>query len=442
MPVTSNDREFLKSIYREIDDRPLDAGDPRYDPPCDHPGCDDPIRRLENSILFAERESLNLFSGFRGSGKTTELFRLRRRLTDSGYVVLYADALDHINPAAPIEISDVLIVLAGAFSDALEELKIDIKSEAYWTRLRNWLTKTEVGVKELGLKADAGIDPVKAGVDLKLELRTAQSFRAKLSKALSGRIGELYAEVTAFFEDGFKAIRASRGQDVQVVFIFDSLEQIRGSLSYEREVTKSVESLFSNYLEMLAIPYLHVVYTVPPWLKFLLPGTNIVVLPSVRMWNRDVGRSKFEPGIRTLQSVVARRFSTEGLTRFFGPDPFSRAGRLIDLCGGHFRELLLLLRETVLRTSFLPVSDEAIEAAVLHVRSNFLPIALEDARWLAEIERKRSTLLKSTEPAEVNRLARFLDTHIVLYLRNGEGWYDIHPLVRGEVRLIAAPANP
>lgn len=432
MPITSDDLDFLKFIYREIGDQPLVAGDPRYEPPYDHPGCDDPIRRLENSILFAERESLNLFSGFRGSGKTTELFRLRKRLEDSGYVVLYADALDYVNPAAPIGISDVLIVLAGAFSDALEQLKIDVTSEGYWTRLRNWLTSTDVAVKELDLKA---------GVDLKLELRTTQSFREKLSAALGGRTGELYAEVTAFFEDGFKAIRKNRGDDVQVVFLFDSLEQIRGSLSNEQDVTKSVEVLFSNYLKLLAIPYLHVVYTVPPWLKFLLPGINMVVLPCIRLWNKDRSRSPCEAGVEALQSVVRKRFTEEGLVRFFGPDPFSRAGRLIELSGGHFRDLLLLLRETVLRASSLPVADEAIEAAILQVRSNYLPISLDDAQWLAEIEQKRATLLKSTAPAEVNRLTRFLDTHVVLYLRNGEEWYDIHPLVREEVRLIAAPAN-
>ena len=107
----------MKFVYRQVEDRPLEAGDPRYQPPYDHPGCEDPIRLLQNDIEYADTEGLNLFSGFRGSGKTTELFRLRQRLSDLGYVVLYADALQYINPALPIEISGMLIVLAGAFSD-------------------------------------------------------------------------------------------------------------------------------------------------------------------------------------------------------------------------------------------------------------------------------------------------------------------------------------
>lgn len=440
MPLTVDDRQFLKSLYRNLDDRPLEPGDPRYQPPYDHEGCEDPIVRLENSIRFADRESLNLFSGFRGSGKTTELFRLRERLTDAGYVVLYADALDYISPAAPIEISELLTILAGAFSDAVQDLGIDLASEGYWARFSNWLTRTEVIGKDLGFKVESGADPIKLGAELKLELKTSPTFRQKLSKALSGRIGEFQREVQAFFKDGCETIRGLRGDDVQVVFLFDSLEQIRGSLSNEQEVMRSVELLFSNYLKLLTIRSLHVVYTVPPWLKFLLPGTHMIVLPCMRMWHKGPDRAEFDPGIRALHKLVEKRFTKEGLERFFGPHPFARAGKLIKLCGGHFRDLLLLLRETVLRTSSLPVSDAAIDAAIIQVKSDFLPISLEDAKWLAEIECQHETVLKSSEPAEINRLTKFLDTHIVLYLRNGEEWYDVHPMVREEVRAIAAKA--
>jgi hypothetical protein len=59
---------------------------------------------------------------------------------------------------------------------------------------------------------------------------------------------------------------------------------------------------------------------------------------------------------------------------------------------------------------------------------------------LAEIERERKALLRTREPAEINRLTRFLDTHVVLYLKNGEEWYDVHPLVRDEVLSIASAA--
>ncbi len=436
MLLTAADKQFLKHLYQGVDDRPLQPGDPFYEGVYQAKGCEDPVDELERRIEYADVQSTSLFSGFRGSGKTTELFRLRERLRNTGATVLYADALEYLNPGSPVEIADLLVVLAGAFSDALEAEKIDIATESYWQRLRNSLANTEVGVKELGLKAGSE----GAGVDLKLEFRNTPSFRRRLSQHLSTRIGELRDEVWLFFEDGVKAIRKRRGGDTKVVFLFDSLEQIRGSLSNERDVTRSVELLFSTHLRNLEIPYVHSVYTVPPWLKFVLPGVNMIVLPCLPLWKNDAARTECHHGPGAMRSLVVKRFTEAGLKRFFGPQAVARVDRLIGLCGGHFRDLLLLLRETVLRADSLPVAEEAIERAIVRVRSNFLPISLDDARWLFEIERERVSLLKSSDPAEVNRLTRFLDTHVVLYLKNGQEWYDVHPLVREEVKEIVTKA--
>lgn len=298
MALTTDDQQFLKALYQRLQDRPLEPGDPLYQPVYEHTGCEDPVTDLERRTEYADVESLTLFSGFRGSGKTTELFRLRKRLKDAGATVLYADALEYINPASPVEIADLLIVLAGEFSDALIAEGIDISSDNYCTWLRNSLTKTDVGVKELGSKAGAE----GAGVDLKLEFRTSPLFRQRLSRHMSGRIGELRREVLQVLRGGYQAVHKARGDDAKVVFLFDSLEQIRGSLSNEHEVTHSVEVLFSTHLKLLEIPYVHVVYTVPPWLKFVLKGVDMIVLPCLRLWNNDSGRSECTSGGSALVS--------------------------------------------------------------------------------------------------------------------------------------------
>lgn len=103
---------------------------------------EDPVQKISTLIDFDGVESIRLFSGFRGSGKTTELLRLKRDLEQNGYFVLYADALNYVNAAEPIEITDLLMVMAGAFSDALEEnLKKNIVHETYWDRLLTFLKK-------------------------------------------------------------------------------------------------------------------------------------------------------------------------------------------------------------------------------------------------------------------------------------------------------------
>jgi len=109
---------------------------------------------------------------------------------------------------------------------------------------------------------------------------------------------------------------------------------------------------------------------------------------------------------------------------------------MIEMSGGQFRDLLRLLQGTVLRAMSLPslpVSPAVVDRTVNAVRRDLLPIAGDDAKWLAVIERTRKTGLPNNEPGPVMRLARFLDTHSVLYFMNGREWYDVHPLIRDEV---------
>ena len=428
MAITPEDRQFLKQVYQNLNpNKPLSPGDPFYQPLYEMLECDDPVELLETHIEFSGNESRQFFSGFRGSGKTTELLRLKKRMEENGHLVFYADVLQYINPAQAIDITDLLIVIAGAFSDAVEKAfpGIDKRAESYWQRFWNYLTTTTVHVEELKLT------PVKDVAELKLALKDTPSFRQKLQESMSNRLYELEAQVKKFFEDYVKELR-KQYPGRQVVFLVDQLEQVRGSLFNEREVISSVERLFSLHSSRLDLPYIHVIYTVPPWLKFVYPAAQVVILHSVRQWEKDFERTPCGQGGDCLLELVKKRFGPTGLVRFFGDE--SRAHLFIGLCGGHFRDLLRLFLESILRAKQLPVTDEVIKTSIIAVRTSFLPIAAEDAIWLQSISESRASGLINTSPESVARFTRFLDTHFVLYLRNGEEWYDIHPLIRDEVR--------
>ncbi|MCW5977622.1 MAG: hypothetical protein KIT09_06075 [Bryobacteraceae bacterium] len=448
-PLTASDRDFLKSTYQNLADRPLNPSDPFYEPPYAYEGADDPVEAMLNRITFTQVQSLQLFSGFRGAGKTTELFRLRHLLQQQGYVVLYGDALQYLNPAEPIDVTILLVVLAGSFSDALQQLDIEIADEPYWTRLWNYLTTTRITVPEATAKLEVE-NPLKdyvggltAGVDVKLALQTTPGFRQRLREFLTTRVAQLKADVDKFVEDGIKRIRKNYPNAPGIVFLFDSLEQLRGSISTEDEVTRSVELFFSHHIRMIEVPYVHVVCCAPPWLQFVMPNiAPVVLIPNVKLWNNDDRRSRSAAGWDFLRRLLRKRFGENGCERFFGPPgaggEFPGADRIIESSGGHFRELMRLLQETLTRTRSLPVNEDAIELAIQAVRRSFLPIAIEDAHWLEAIGRMRTAGLPSSRAADAARLTRFLDTHFVLYLTNGEPWYDIHPLIRDEVSSIAA----
>lgn len=434
------DREFLKWLAPRLAvEKPLEPTSELYEPLYqDDPG--DPVELIYRDIEFSEVQSLNFVSGFRGCGKTTELFRLRKRLEAEGWYVAYANALDYLLPSEPVEISDFLIVLAGSFSEAIEnQLGVNPAKEGFWTRLVHYLRRTNVQLE--GFDAQAKLPGTDMGLNFKASLREVPSFRQKLRASLAPRLGELRREVHEFFDFGLQQVRRQRGTGRNVVFLFDQLEQLRDTLSTEGRVAESVGTLIANHRADLQIPSFHMVFTVPSWLKFTLPDPGRVrLLYNVKLWKNDEQRSRFATGWKTIHRIVERRFTKPGLARYFGKlrkdSSSALADRLIAASGGHFRDLLLLLRETLLRASSLPIDGHVVDAAIASLRSSYLPIPLADAQWLNQIGRNRDSLLRDRSPESVQRMTFFLDTHCALILHNGEEWYDVHPLIRDEVEEI------
>ncbi len=444
MPLTTEQKILKKRIYNRLKvDEPIHPQDDRYVLIYNDVNTD-PVTNLKEHIDLLDVESMQFFSGFRGSGKSSELFRLQDALVAEGVFVIYANALDYINPSDELDITDLLIVVAGAFSDALEKdvrINKNIQRESYWTRIKSYLINTEVEIKEATVKneytspAQSVVGGLKSGIDLKLALSTTPTFRQNLQKMLENRIGELKRDVDNFIQDGVKEIKQILGNDTKVVFILDSLEQIRGSLSNAQAVIQSVERTFSQNYKLLELPYVHTIYTVPPWLKFVMPNSfvnPIVILHGIKQWHNDDVRKSCTDGYDLFIEIVRRRFGDDGVKEFFGDD-YNKIKRLIKYCGGSLRDILRLLNEAVLPAQEFPVTDQGIERAINNVKTTFLPIAIDDAHWLAKIEQTRDANLTSTDSINVNKLTRFLDTHFVLYFRNGHEWYDIHPLIRAEV---------
>ncbi len=429
-------------MYQRLHEEPLETSKPEdnelYEPvyqrlaEADDPEAD-PVYHLERHIKFRDVESIQFFSGFKGSGKTTELLRLKQRLSQAGYIVLYANALDYINPSGILDITDLLLSVASALGDKLRDPAVlgeNLKIPSFGDRMDSFFKS---------IKVEPGLNLAIPWLSIKAEMKESPSFRQRLQTALASHINVLKAEVNRFVQDCIKAVDKHQ-EDMKagsrsIVFLFDSLEQIRGGSSTESLVQESVEKVFTNHLGKLKFPYLHMVYTVPPWLKFVASTIgSMVVLPSVRQWGRDPARTPYEPGQEALRGVLRRRFTEAGCVRLFGPSERSTLQPLIDHCGGHFRDLLRLVSQALLTTRSLPISARVVEHAIQKVRSDFLPLLVSDAQWLKRISDTRAADPRS--PEDRTRLIRFLDGHMVLYLRNGHEWYDVHPLIREEVAAI------
>ncbi len=424
------DPDLLKSFYQALIDRPLDPESDRaiyvpfYADRAISPS--DPISELQATIEWSPYESAQLLSGFRGTGKSTELRRLKRQLEAAGHAVVLCDMQRYMNMSTAVDVSDFLLAMTGALGEELGRdpglRGVTLIEEGYWARFVNFLRRTRVELPEISLPGD-----------LKLNLKDDPSFREKLQERLRGHLGALVRDVHQFIGECVNALRTAR-QDpsLKVVLLLDSVEQIRGASGNATEVADSLETLFHDHADKLRIPYLHVVYTVPPWLKIRSPGVAGLYsaaqhLPCVKVRERDGTPCK--AGLDELERVVSARGDWR---RLFGQDR-QALDELLLASGGYLRDLFRVL-QTVLRLSrheVLPVSPRVRELALHEVRNSYLPITQQDARWLAQVQKTGSALLESQE--KLPDLARLFDTHLMLTWRNGAEWFGVHPLIVDEV---------
>ena len=412
---------FLKQFFQGVTDLPLEAGDERYVDLYEGSTVlqDDPVELLARAIRFSAGQSVQLLSGFRGTGKSTELKRLEARLVEHGYKVVFLDMDEYLNTSTPVDVSDFLMALAGAFGEALvarEHLGRNMAAEDYWERAVSFLTKTNITLPDLsafGIKANLKSDP---------------TFRKELQGHLAGHLGALVADVRKFFEECVKNLKARHGDDTEVVVIVDSVEHVRGSYINARDVQASVETLFAGHADKLKIPNVHLVYTVPPYLKVrsmnlgMLYGIGAVqVFPAIKV--RDSRGTVHSPGLGALKKVVEKR----GDWRRLVADEAQLEKVIMD-SGGNIRDLLRLLSEIIRRARRLPVPAAVVDAAIDQMRTEFLPLADADALWLARIAASHEASLGSVE--NLADLTRFFDTHVVLCYRDGPEWYDVHPLIK------------
>ncbi len=421
----------LRKFYNRLADRPLEPDDPFYEPfveTMDSEG--DPIADLATRILWSEAASVNLLSGQRGSGKSSELRRLRKILRDEGCEVFLCDMRDYMNLTTPVEITDFLMSVMGALNEEVHQTyREDIARESYWTRLIEFLT-TDVNIKDL--KFETGFAGSKVG--LTASLKDDPSFKSRLQEHLRGYVARLVQQAHEFATEVVDLIRKRHDDpDKKAIMIIDSVEQIRGVGSEAEDVYKSVENLFSAHADSLHLPLLHVVYTIPPYLTPLAPGLGRILgggtvcsLPSVHIQDRK--RQPDEDGLEIMARIVNRRYGT--WRQIF---TWEQLQRMALATGGDLRDFFRLAKDCLVKASAmrdmtLPLQDTVIENAENHLRRDMLPIAAEDAAWLHRIAVSKKPELGSI--TELPRLARFFDTHLVLNYRNAEDWYDIHPLLR------------
>lgn len=394
----------------------------------------DPVGELRQALDFQDAAASYLFSGQRGSGKTTELLRLTRSLREAGHAAFYVDALDYLRETAPLGITDLLVAVLGAFSEAyLARQGADPRHSGSWERFRDFLSRTRVVANETSLKLGGF-------ADLQLALKDNPTFKANLRSSSENSLDTFVKAAREFVDRMVADVRApGLATDAKVVLVVDSLEKIRGSGNNAATVFQSLSDVFFGNAHNLRFNTLHVVYCVPPTLPLVAPGIQAlyggvhglshikVETPPARPTEANPLRqgTRHEPGIDLMLSVLTAHFP-----RWTEVFPEARMRDVAHQSGGNLRIFFLIIRRALLKPPGepLPMRDGLVlEHAVRDTRADY-PLSTEDREWLLDVAKTKTPALDRNDGMAT--LARLFDNHLILDYRNGSAWCDVLPLVR------------
>lgn len=433
--MTTPGRPELREWVRALTEGPLDPTDPaetRYVPLQESGRA--AVDELRSCIELAFHPTTQLLSGPSGSGKTTELNRLRGELEGAEFHAYVLDVTPYLSEAAPVEITEFLIVLALSAHDRLGSSQVG--DSGFGRRLGNLLRRLGVKLDFPGFSGSFDAEGIEASafgveltVDLTKEIKRSEEVVSELRKKLRYHIGQLYTEVSEFLAELLSTQDPAAGS----VLIVDGLDKVRGTGGNDTEVQESFRVLFGSERDNLRFPSHHMVYTVPIYLPFILQGslgydtqTLQVPVPHVRPRPGEDPEATEETR-RELRKVVSLRVPSN---RIFLND--GQLNRLVLASGGHLRDLLKLLNHLVSLISrlalTLPVEDGHVDEAISLLERDFQGFTAESERFLRNVAGGNGIV--HPPEAEVQLMVRMLQGHMLLGHLNGAPWFEVHPLAR------------
>ena len=418
---------------------PLEPGDKRYVDLDDLRGV--PLRKsILKKLRAADTRQLYAkiaVAGHRGSGKSTEISRAQKELVEQGYITLWASVNENLDPK-DISFSDVmrLIILLiddrfGAQADQYPAVKQAFDVVRDWFRQVTKTFSKEIGsAKEFGLKGALGGKAslelggeangllAKAGLKFKTDLgelaasinvvrRSEGKERTEIKETLERYNNQLVDNVNSLL----RAVAAIDGS--KLVIILDNVDK------YDPE---TVNAAFLRHASLFQSLDCHLIFTIQSSLLHqpvedgVEESFGTISMPMLPVFLRHT-RNPDPAVLAKLREAVYLR-----VPQNLFADGDAAADQIILASGGCWRDLLRLLEAALLsaddRIAAKDVKTATQQVAQIYQRRLQQPA---DLTTLAQAHLNHTIL--------ADERARYLLHHLCILAYNGEGWYDIHPLL-------------
>lgn len=424
----------LRDAFNAVDPAlPLQPGDPRYVDCTDVRGDEDVVGQLFNTVARSDRPRHQLCTGHRGSGKSTELLRLKARLEEAGFAVVYFEADDDLD-LNDLIYSDLLLAVARRIEDSARQRDVSLADEL--KSIERWFAEVVYSQddwrnieRELQAEASLGIGlpdkvPLVARLFAKLtgQIKTGHAVKQEIRRRLDQQVSQLIERVNELLQRFEIEIRKKGGRGV--VVIVDNLDRV--TLADLGGGRTSHEALFIEHGEQLRSLQCHTVYTVPISMLYSTKATQLTslfpryhIVPMIKASDREGHESP--AGIKRLRDILAHRIDIDALAEPEAVDALCRAS------GGHPRQLMALATYTIEYADERAARPIALAAAGRAVGR----LVTEYGRMIPEAHfplLARVHRLKSVQN-DADHQAMLYNLSVLEYTNGQPAWHDIHPVV-------------
>ncbi|MDJ0715082.1 MAG: hypothetical protein QNJ54_12780 [Prochloraceae cyanobacterium] len=408
----------IDDAWSAVDLFPLQPGDPRYVDCSQVRGNTlERIKRMLKRHAKAKRNLHLLFTGYRGNGKTTELYQLQS-IIKSDYEVIYFDVseLDVNN----LTLSDLLLVIAKITVEGMTKAGYCLPDNLL-ENVGDWffekvLERSEKIIAEIGAKADIGIPDWFSFITTKIfsGVQMSTDDRQIMRRKLERDITELIDKVNSLLRESRARVQ-DKGK-VDLIFIMDSLDRLRLGLD---------KNLFQGSGSLLKQLQANFIYVVPISLFYdeqatLLPFDEQLILPMIPIYKGGYERILNEVGIEHLKKVVEKRLVVEEVFAC----PQKTVDELILASGGHLRDLMKLIGFACNETEDKIQPHHAERAINKLIRDYEKVIRDEEYEHIV-------TVYQTQDPPNNETNQKLIYNNVILvYTETDETeWKDVHPAV-------------
>jgi len=366
-----------------------------------------------------------LLIGHKGTGKSTELNHLAKRLMDEGHPLRVIACAKDVDPESEMYI-EILILMAEAVISMAEEKGVELEEDIKKLLVSFWLaseTQTTNTNNQSAISAGLGVEAetptflkkllkvvgsVKA--DIKYSEETQNEYRLKIERRPSEWLYSIKSVAGAIADSCGK----------QPIVIFEDLDKLD---NYDPNHAWSVFLTRSGFLKDFNFP---VIYTFPIALSYdhkfgsidALYG-RVERLPMIQV--NDRSGQPYDHGVEVMKSIIKKRAKLE----LFEENALEKA---IQMTGGSLRDLFRVIRDA----SRLPARRKESIILTRDIEKQLKQIKMDrrsrinqtDYPFLMEIYNGKKDLITDSE-----ELLKMIRADVVLEY-NGERWYDLHPLIR------------